>query len=359
MRRLLPRRPLAASPTSSSSGRPRRSAASAPQSRGLALPLVAVIVLDVSAFEVALLGVIEFPPFILFTLPAGVWVDRLRRKPILVVGDLGRAVLLASIPLAYALDALTIWQLYVVGFVVGICTVFFDVAYQSYLPSLVERDQLVEGNSKLEISRSAAQIAGPGSPARMIARLTRARRRPPRRDQLRRLGALPRSRSGSRRAAAPTRAERQAGPEHEGGSSRGPALRARQPLPARDLGLHRDVRTSSGSIIVLDLPRLRRPRARPRSAARSGSSSRSANFGYLVGALSANKISGAPRRRADDHHGAAFLGLTAACSPLAPASNPIPFLVAAQAISSWASRSTTSRRSASGRRSAASGCRAG
>ncbi len=131
------------------------------QVTGLALPLVAIITLDVSAFEVALLGVIEFAPFILISLPAGVWVDRLPRRPILIVGDLGRAALLATIPIAYAADALTIWQLYVVGFLFGVLTVFFDVAYQSYLPALVERDQLVDGNSKLEISRSGAQLAGP------------------------------------------------------------------------------------------------------------------------------------------------------------------------------------------------------
>jgi MFS family permease len=128
----------------------------------LAIPLTAVLVLDASAFEVAALGTVEFLPFILFTLPAGVWVDRLPRRPILIAGDLGRAALLASIPAAYVLDALTLGQLYVVGFLVGICTVFFDVAYQSYLPALVERDQIIEGNSKLEISRSSAQIGGPG-----------------------------------------------------------------------------------------------------------------------------------------------------------------------------------------------------
>ena len=131
------------------------------QVTGLALPLVAIITLDVSAFEVALLGVIEFAPFILVSLPAGVWVDRLPRRPILIVGDFGRAALLATVPIAYVLDALTIWQLYAVGFLFGVLTVFFDVAYQSYLPSLVERDQLVDGNSKLEISRSGAQLAGP------------------------------------------------------------------------------------------------------------------------------------------------------------------------------------------------------
>jgi MFS family permease len=91
-----------------------------------------------------------------------VWVDRLPRRPILIAGDLGRAALLASIPIAYLMDSLTLGQLYVVGFLVGTCTVFFDVAYQSYLPALVERDRIIEGNSKLEISRSAAAVVGPG-----------------------------------------------------------------------------------------------------------------------------------------------------------------------------------------------------
>jgi MFS family permease len=128
----------------------------------LAIGFVAIVVLDASAFEVALVGTLNFLPFILFTLPAGVWVDRLRRKPILIAGDFGRAALLATIPIAYVADALTLWQLYVVVFLTGVCTVFFDVAYQSYLPSLVERDQIIDGNSKLEISRSAAQVGGPG-----------------------------------------------------------------------------------------------------------------------------------------------------------------------------------------------------
>ncbi len=127
----------------------------------LALPLAAIVILEVSPFEVALLGTIQFLPFILLGLPAGVWVDRLRRRPILIAGDLGRAVALASVPVAFALGVLTMWQLYVVGFVVGCLTVFFDIAYQSYLPSLVDREDLVEGNAKLEISRSGAALVGP------------------------------------------------------------------------------------------------------------------------------------------------------------------------------------------------------
>jgi MFS family permease len=134
------------------------------QISALAIPIVAATFLHVEAFPFALLGVIEFLPFILFTLPAGAWVDRLRRRPIMITGDLGRAIALLTIPVVYAINPawLTIWQLYLVAFVTGTLTVFFDVSNQSYLPSIVERDELIEGNSKLQISQSAAQIAGPG-----------------------------------------------------------------------------------------------------------------------------------------------------------------------------------------------------
>src|SRR5688572_10612048 len=132
------------------------------QITGIALPLVAIITLDVTPFEVSALIVIEMAPFLLISLPAGVWVDRLPRKPILVIGDLGRFAVLMTIPIAYFADILTLWQLYAVAFLTGVFTVFFDVAYQSYLPSLVDREHIGEGNSKLEISRSTAQLAGPG-----------------------------------------------------------------------------------------------------------------------------------------------------------------------------------------------------
>ena len=138
----------------------------------IAFPLVAILILDASAFEVAALGTVLFLPFILFTLPAGVWVDRLPRRPILIVGDFGRAVLYATVPIAYLADALTLWQLYAVGFLVGVFQVFFDVAYQSYLPSLVDRDEIIEGNSKFEISRSAAQLSGPGLGGILVEILT-------------------------------------------------------------------------------------------------------------------------------------------------------------------------------------------
>ena len=138
----------------------------------LALPLAAILILDATAFEVGALSSIEFAPFLLVGLPAGVWVDRLRRRPILIAGDLGRAVVLASLPIAYWLDALTMPHLYAAAFLTGIFTVFFDVAYQSYLPSIVERGQLTEGNAKLEISRSGAQLAGPGIAGALVEVLT-------------------------------------------------------------------------------------------------------------------------------------------------------------------------------------------
>jgi MFS family permease len=128
----------------------------------IAIPFIAAVVLRVPPFQVALLGAIEMLPFILFALPAGAWLDRVRRRPVLIAGDLGRAVALLTIPVAYALGVLTIWQLYVVGFVAGLLTVFFDVADQSYLPALLDTDDLIEGNAKLQISASAAQIVGPG-----------------------------------------------------------------------------------------------------------------------------------------------------------------------------------------------------
>ena len=201
----------------------------------LALPLIAATYLQVTPFEFGLLTTIEFLPFILLSLPAGVWVDRLRRRPILIVADLGRAVAIASIPVAFYFDALTIWQLYIVGFVNGCFTVFFDVAYQSYLPSVVERDQLVDGNSKLEITRSAAQILGPGAAGILIGLL-----KAPFAMVLDSLSYLwsAHLRVLDPAAGAPGGAPRRGGPRSEAvdapGDRRRPALRHRPPLAAVD-----------------------------------------------------------------------------------------------------------------------------
>ncbi|MEO7664521.1 MAG: MFS transporter [Candidatus Limnocylindrales bacterium] len=128
----------------------------------LAIPLVAALILRVSPFEFGLLSTLEFVPFLLVSLPAGVWIDRVRRRPILVTADVVRCLALLSIPLAVVLDRLTIGQLYAVVFLNGGLSVFFDVAAQSYLPTILERDQLVDGNAKLELSRRTAQRLGPG-----------------------------------------------------------------------------------------------------------------------------------------------------------------------------------------------------
>jgi MFS family permease len=138
----------------------------------LALPTIAITLLHASPFAVAALGTVEFLPFLLFTLPAGVWVDRLPRRSVLIVGDVGRGLLLMSVPIAYLWGHLTMTQLFVVGFLTGILTVFFDVAYQSYLPALVDREDLIDGNSKLEVTRSAGQLAGPAVAGGLIQLLT-------------------------------------------------------------------------------------------------------------------------------------------------------------------------------------------
>ncbi len=138
----------------------------------LGIPLLAVEVLQASALEASALYTLGWLPFLLVSLSAGVWVDRQRRRPFLIGSDTGRALVLLSIPAAYALGMLSIWQLYAVVFTTGVFSVFFDVAYQSYLPSVVERDQLVEANAALEVVQSGARIAGPSMAGGLIALLS-------------------------------------------------------------------------------------------------------------------------------------------------------------------------------------------
>jgi predicted MFS family arabinose efflux permease len=127
----------------------------------LAVPTVAILILHAGPFQVGVLSALEFLAFPTLGLIAGVYADRLRRRPIMISCDVGRFLELGSIPVAFALGVLTLEQLYVVALLTGIFTVFFDVSYQSYLPALVDRPNLIEGNTKLEVTRSAAQISGP------------------------------------------------------------------------------------------------------------------------------------------------------------------------------------------------------
>src|SRR5262245_4799512 len=128
----------------------------------VALPLIAALTLQASAWEMGLLSAAGSAPNLLVGLLAGVLVDRLRRRPVLIVTDVGRAILLLAVPLASMAGALRMEILYTVALLTGVLTVMFDIAYLSFLPSLVERERLVEGNSKLEATSSAAQVTGPG-----------------------------------------------------------------------------------------------------------------------------------------------------------------------------------------------------
>lgn len=128
----------------------------------LALPLVAANTLQATPAQMGTLGYAQYIPWLLVGLVAGVWVDRLRRRPIMIIADLGRAVLLGFIPLAALSGVLRMEHLYLIGFLVGIGNVFFDIAYVAFLPGLLSSRQLVEGNSKLQSSASASEVAGPG-----------------------------------------------------------------------------------------------------------------------------------------------------------------------------------------------------
>ncbi|MGA5039908.1 MFS transporter [Streptomyces capoamus] len=127
----------------------------------LALPLVAIVALHADEFQAGLLTAMTSAGSLLIGLPAGAWVDRMRKRSVMICTDLARALFLLTVPVAWWAGLLTIWWLYAVALVHGVLTVFFDVAYVSYLPHLVGRGNLVEGNSKLSGIRSVTSISGP------------------------------------------------------------------------------------------------------------------------------------------------------------------------------------------------------
>jgi MFS family permease len=128
----------------------------------LAIPTAAILLLHADALHVGLLYVCFYLPYPLLALPAGVLVDRIHRRPVLIAADLARATAVLSIPAAAAFGHLSLLQLYAVGLLQGALTTVFSVAYRAYLPSLVGPDGVVEGNSRLQSSESAAQTVGPG-----------------------------------------------------------------------------------------------------------------------------------------------------------------------------------------------------
>jgi len=128
----------------------------------VALPFAAVVLLHATAFQVGLLTAAGTACFLLVALPAGLVVDRVAKRRLMIVCDASRTLIVGSVVVAAAIGALTMAQLYVVALLAGLATVFFDVAYQSYVPSLIAREQLHDGNGKLGATQAFSQVAGPG-----------------------------------------------------------------------------------------------------------------------------------------------------------------------------------------------------
>ncbi len=128
----------------------------------VALPLAAVVLLNATTFQVGLLSAATTVCFLLVALPAGLIVDRVAKRRLMIVCDIARMLILGSVVVAAAFGVLTMAQLFAVGFLTGLATVFFDVAYQSYVPALVARDQLHDGNGKLGATQAFSEVAGPG-----------------------------------------------------------------------------------------------------------------------------------------------------------------------------------------------------
>src|SRR5215510_5241633 len=127
----------------------------------LALPLIAVLLLGATPWQMGLLSAAGAAPVLVVGLFAGVWVDGLRRRPVMITADVARAALLLAIPLTSVLGTLSIEILYAVALLAGTLAVLFDVAFLSFLPSLVREEDLMDANSKLELTSSTAQVTGP------------------------------------------------------------------------------------------------------------------------------------------------------------------------------------------------------
>lgn len=138
----------------------------------IAIPLIAVSELDATPGQVGALAALSTVAFLLIGLPAGAWVDRMRHRRVLIAADLARAALIASVPLAWALDSLTLEQLYAVVLLNGCATVFFDIASQSVLPHLVGRDSLVQANAAVMSLMAAANVVGRGAGGGLVQALT-------------------------------------------------------------------------------------------------------------------------------------------------------------------------------------------
>lgn len=138
----------------------------------LALPIAAALTLRATPAEMGVLAALQFAPGLLFGMVAGVWLDRARRRPVMIVTQLASATVLATVPVAAAIHVLSIQQLYVVAFLAGSAAAFFGVAQVSFLPTLVGRDRLVEANTRYQTSRTVASLIGPGLAGATVQLLT-------------------------------------------------------------------------------------------------------------------------------------------------------------------------------------------
>ncbi|WP_206447104.1 MFS transporter [Agrococcus sp. KRD186] len=138
----------------------------------LAIPVLAVLLLHATEFEVGLLNAAGVAAFLVVGLPAGAWIDRMRKRRVMIWADAVRAAALAALPLLWWAGVLEMWHLYAVALVVGVATVFFDVSYQSIIPSLVRPSQIAEANGKLEATRELANIGGPAIGGWLIGIIT-------------------------------------------------------------------------------------------------------------------------------------------------------------------------------------------
>jgi MFS family permease len=138
----------------------------------LAIPVLAVLLLGAGELEVGVLNAANVAAFLLVGLPAGAWIDRLRKRHVMIAADLVRAAALACVPILWSLGVLQIWHLIIVAAIIGVASVFFDVSYQSIVPSLVRPNQIAEANGKLQATYELANIAGPGIGGWLIGLIT-------------------------------------------------------------------------------------------------------------------------------------------------------------------------------------------
>lgn len=134
--------------------------------------IIAVVVLDLSEAQIGVLNAMDQIALVLFGLLIGAWVDRMRRRPVIVASEALRALLMVSIPVVWAFDALAAWQMYAVMFLLGLLSVFFDVAQGSYIPMLIDNDRLAGANSRIQGLRSASDTGGPLIAGPLVTLLT-------------------------------------------------------------------------------------------------------------------------------------------------------------------------------------------